>query len=100
VAVKITPGNTDDRAPLEEMAAGLGGKLLADKGYIARRLNCDSSFGCEDFIDGLAGFSPVCFCLSPFVFDIVEVRARGRKVFEGVTCGSGGGLGIADGSKF
>ena len=38
MAIKITPGNTDDRAPLEEMAAGLEGKLLADKGYISKKL--------------------------------------------------------------
>ena len=38
MAIKITPGNTDDRAPLAEMAAGLEGKLLADKGYISKKL--------------------------------------------------------------
>lgn len=38
MAIKITPGNTDDRAPREEMVAGLEGKLLADKGYISRKL--------------------------------------------------------------
>ncbi len=38
MAIKITPGNTDDRAPLEEMVAGLEGKLLADKGYISKKL--------------------------------------------------------------
>ena len=38
MAVKITPGNIDDRAPLEEMVAGLEGKLLADKGYISKKL--------------------------------------------------------------
>ena len=38
MAVKITPGNTDDRAPLEKMVAGLEGKLLADKGYISKKL--------------------------------------------------------------
>ena len=36
VAVKITPGNIDDRAPLLDMTAGLGGILLADKGYISK----------------------------------------------------------------
>ena len=35
MALKITPGNEDDRAPLESMAKGLKGKILADKGYIA-----------------------------------------------------------------
>ena len=38
MAIKITPGNTDDRAPLAEMVAGLKGKLLADKGYISKKL--------------------------------------------------------------
>ena len=38
MALKITPGNTDDRAPLTEMVAGLEGKLLADKGYISKKL--------------------------------------------------------------
>ena len=38
MAVKITPGNTDDRAPLPQMVAGLEGKLLADKGYISKKL--------------------------------------------------------------
>ena len=38
MAMKITPGNTDDRAPLEDMVAGLEGKLLADKGYISKKL--------------------------------------------------------------
>jgi len=38
MAIKITPGNTDDRAPLEDMVTGLEGKLLADKGYISKKL--------------------------------------------------------------
>lgn len=38
MAVKITPGNTDDRQPLDAMTAGLEGKLLADKGYISGEL--------------------------------------------------------------
>ncbi len=38
MAIKITPGNTDDRAPLPDMVAGLEGKLLADKGYISKIL--------------------------------------------------------------
>jgi hypothetical protein len=38
IAIKITPGNTDDRAPLGALAAGLTGKLLADKGYINQEL--------------------------------------------------------------
>ena len=38
MAIKITPGNVDDRAPLAEMADGLEGKLLADKGYISKKL--------------------------------------------------------------
>ena len=38
MAVKITPGNTDDRAPQADMVTGLEGKLLADKGYISKKL--------------------------------------------------------------
>lgn len=38
MAIKITPGNTDDRAPLAKMVVGLEGKLLADKGYISQKL--------------------------------------------------------------
>ena len=38
MAIKVTPGNTDDRAPLQDMVAGLEGKLLADKGYISKKL--------------------------------------------------------------
>lgn len=38
MAIKITPGNTDDRAPLADMVAGLDGKLRADKGYISKKL--------------------------------------------------------------
>jgi transposase len=38
VAVKITPGNVDDRTPLPAMAKSLAGKLFADKGYISKTL--------------------------------------------------------------
>ena len=38
MAFKITPGNTDDRAVMEGMTAGLKGKIFADKGYISRKL--------------------------------------------------------------
>ena len=38
MAVKITPGNTDDRAVLDAMTRELKGKVLADKGYISRKL--------------------------------------------------------------
>lgn len=38
LAVCLTPGNTDDRAPVQELAAGLWGKLFADKGYISQLL--------------------------------------------------------------
>ncbi|MCP4122215.1 MAG: IS982 family transposase [Bacteroidetes bacterium] len=37
VAVHITPGNVDDRAPLARLTAGLKGVLLADKGYISKK---------------------------------------------------------------
>ena len=38
MAVKITPGNTDDRKPLETMIAELKGKVFGDKGYISKPL--------------------------------------------------------------
>ena len=38
MAVKITPGNVDDRAPLEGMLKNLNGKVFADKGYIDKKL--------------------------------------------------------------
>ena len=38
VAVKITPGNIDDRAVLDVMSRNLKGKLFADKGYISKDL--------------------------------------------------------------
>lgn len=38
MAVKITPGNVDDRKPIKTMTAGLKGKLYADKGYISKSL--------------------------------------------------------------
>ena len=36
LAVKLTSGNTDDRAPMLDLTAGLEGILLADKGYISK----------------------------------------------------------------
>lgn len=38
MAVKITPGNTNDLKPLESMVNGLQGKLLGDKAYISQAL--------------------------------------------------------------
>ena len=42
MAIRITAGKTDDREPLENMVAGLEGKLLADSGHIPK----PSSQGC------------------------------------------------------
>jgi transposase len=36
MAVKITPGNTDDRKALEEIVNGLQGKCYADKGFVGK----------------------------------------------------------------
>jgi IS5 family transposase len=36
LGVHITPGNVDDRVPLDKITAGLKGTLLADKGYISK----------------------------------------------------------------
>lgn len=38
LAVYLTPGNTDDRQPLEAMTQNLFGKLFGDKGYISQAL--------------------------------------------------------------
>lgn len=38
MALKITPGNVDDRAVLDAMSKELKGKLFADKGYISKKL--------------------------------------------------------------
>ena len=38
IALKITPGNVDDRAVMEAMTKSLKGKLFADKGYISKKL--------------------------------------------------------------
>ena len=35
MAFKVTPGNTDDRAPLFDLCALIEGKLYGDKGYIS-----------------------------------------------------------------
>jgi hypothetical protein len=38
LAFALTPGNTDDRKPVPEMAQSLMGKLFGDKGYVAQAL--------------------------------------------------------------
>ena len=38
LALKLTPGNTDDRTPVPEMTRKLFGKLFGDKGYISKAL--------------------------------------------------------------
>lgn len=38
LAFKLTPGNTNDREPLEEISEGILGKLFGDKGYISKVL--------------------------------------------------------------
>ena len=38
LAVKVTPGNTNDRAVVPEMTQGIVGKLFGDKGYISQKL--------------------------------------------------------------
>jgi hypothetical protein len=38
LAFKLTPGNTNDREPLEELSEGLLGKLFGDKGYLSKVL--------------------------------------------------------------
>jgi len=38
LAFALTPGNTDDRQPVESMTQRLWGKLFGDKGYISQKL--------------------------------------------------------------
>lgn len=38
LAVKVTPGNVDDRSPVRDMTKGIFGKLFGDKGYISKAL--------------------------------------------------------------
>lgn len=38
VAARLTAGNVDDRAPVEELAKGLTGQLYGDRGYISQSL--------------------------------------------------------------
>lgn len=38
LAVQLTPGNVDDRKPLERMTKDLFGKLFGDKGYLSQAL--------------------------------------------------------------
>jgi Transposase DDE domain len=38
IAFKMTPANTDDRIPVDEMTQGLEGKLFGDRGYISQTL--------------------------------------------------------------
>jgi len=39
LALSVTPGNIDDRAPVPMMTKGLWGKLFGDKGYISKQLS-------------------------------------------------------------
>ncbi len=38
LAMRLTPGNTDDRTPVPNLARALFGKLFGDKGYISQKL--------------------------------------------------------------
>jgi hypothetical protein len=38
LAFKLTPGNTDDRAPVPDLTQDLFGRLFGDKGYISQAL--------------------------------------------------------------
>lgn len=41
LAVRLTPGNTDDRRPVPDLVEGLWGRLYGDKGYISQALHDD-----------------------------------------------------------
>lgn len=38
LAIRLTPGNVDDRLPVFDMMKGVFGKLYADKGYLSKKL--------------------------------------------------------------
>jgi len=38
LALRLTPGNTDDRRPVPKLVKGLFGKLFGDKGYVSQPL--------------------------------------------------------------
>jgi hypothetical protein len=61
MAIKITPGNTDDRAPLPDMVRGLEGKLLADKGCISEKQNHNEGHRLSTIgVNQLAGYQLYC----------------------------------------
>jgi transposase len=39
LALHVTPGNVDDRRPVEQLATGRGGQLFGDRGYISQALH-------------------------------------------------------------
>jgi hypothetical protein len=39
LAFRLTPGHVDDRQPVARLAAGLGGQLFGDRGYISQALH-------------------------------------------------------------
>lgn len=39
LAFRLTPGNVDDRQPVQTLTAGLGGQLFGDRGYISQALH-------------------------------------------------------------
>ena len=43
LVVRLTPGNVDDRKPLEEMSQDLFGKLFGDKGYLSKAMSAKLS---------------------------------------------------------
>ncbi len=52
LAVKVTAGNVDDRAPIPEMVDGLFGSLYGDKVYISKALETDLAEQGITFITG------------------------------------------------
>lgn len=53
LAVRVTPGNVDDRKPVPDMARGLFGKLFGDKGYLSTPLRNQLRVDGVEIITGL-----------------------------------------------